>query len=610
MRADPYDVKTVFGFERQLFAPLFQRPYVWEEDKQWNPFWEDIRRVAEELLAGREGCKPHFLGAVVLDQMRVPVGKPDARSIIDGQQRLTTLQLLMEAVRDLCRGRPELDRLQRRMEKLIENQDVSHPDDRFKVWPTNVDRPVYRAIMETVDPETLRLRIKEVCGGKRSKLADAYEYFHQVIGDWLALDADGGTARCEALVNAIRDKLRIVVIDMDEQDDAQVIFETLNARGTPLLPSDLVKNYLFQQAQDARLDVEKLYAANWEEFDTQDHYWREEIGVGRTTRARIDVYLQHFLAFHKRHDIPLPELFTEFRNFATGTADRGVKWHLETFHRFAQHFKRFDQTPPTSPEAKFFDRLSLMQVTTVYPFLLGLYEHVPSEEQRLPILNDLESFLVRRMVCRLTTQGYNRLFLDLVAKLGEGGGYSHAAVRQFLLDQTADSSRWPDDAEFREAWLNQPLYSAITRPRLRIVLTALDSALHTKLTESYTLKKGLTVEHLLPQHWEKHWPLPEQEGETPQELEERVRRRNTLLHSIGNLTLLTDSLNPLVSNGPFKQKKREILKHSAINLNRFLQEESDWDEGRILERGEQLFKIVLPVWAYPKVELTAAEDAG
>ena len=89
MKADPYDIKTVFNFERQLFAPLFQRPYVWNEEDQWEPLWQDVLRVANQLLEGKVNCKPHFLGAVVLDQLRVPIGKPDARSIIDGQQRLT-----------------------------------------------------------------------------------------------------------------------------------------------------------------------------------------------------------------------------------------------------------------------------------------------------------------------------------------------------------------------------------------------------------------------------------------------------------------------------------------------------------------------------------------
>jgi hypothetical protein len=434
---------------------------------------------------------------------------------------------------------------------------------------------------------------------KRSRLAEAYEYFHNVIGEWLSIGSQGYEARCEALVNAIRDKLRIVVIDMDEQDDAQVIFETLNARGTPLLPSDLVKNFLFQRAQEAKLDIEKLYAAYWEEFDVQDDFWREEVGIGRVKRARIDVFLQHYLALWKREEVPLGELFAEYRLFAQREGARGIEWQLATFHRHAQHFKHFSQIDEDTREGKFFQRLSAMQTTTVYPLLLGLYENLTAEDDRAAILNDLESYLVRRMVCRLTTQGYNRLFLELVNDAAQNGGYTQTGVRKFLLKQSADSTRWPNDEEFRDAWLTQPLYDAITRPRLRIILIALDAALHGKHTEQYVLKKNPTIEHLLPQHWTKHWPLPVIDNEDPAKTAERQRRRDTLLHTIGNLLLLTETLNPLVSNGSFKQKKKAILKHSALNLNRFLSEEEDWDEERILSRGRHLFKKVLKVWPYP-----------
>ncbi|HIA19069.1 MAG TPA: DUF262 domain-containing protein [Planctomycetaceae bacterium] len=601
MRADPCDIKTVFGFERQLFAPLFQRPYVWTEKDQWEPFWQDVRRVAEQLLAGNYDCKPHFLGAVVLDQMRVPIGKPDARSIIDGQQRLTTLQLLMEGLRDLCRDREDLDLQKRRIEKLVENQDVSDPEDKFKLLPTNVDRPVFRAIIDTPTPGDLRKQIKKLYPDKRSRLAEAYEYFYKVIGDWLDLDgSDGkGSARCEALVNTIRDKLRIVVIDMDDQDDAQMIFETLNARGTPLLPSDLVKNFLFRTAQDEGEDVEQLHAKYWEPFDIEDHFWRGEIGVGRLKRARIDVFLHHYLSLQKREEVPIGELFHAYQDFAKQNEDKGIEWQLETFQRYSKHFKQFFEISSDSRTGLFFERLRRMQLTTIYPFLLGLYDATDGDDQRLPVLEDLESYLVRRMVCRLTTQGYNRLFLDLVAKLSEEAIYSQAGVRQFFQGQTADSAKWPNDEEFLNAWLNEPLYTRITRPRLRLVLYALDQELHNKKTESYTLPRGLTVEHLLPQHWERHWKLPPKKNEDPTDYVERERERNQLLHSIGNLTLLTSSLNPSISNGPLKEKKAEILKHSAINLNRFLSEQEVWNEAEIKKRGKKLFKLAKEIWSYP-----------
>ena len=607
MKALTYDLRSMFNLECQLSAPLFQRPYVWQKEEQWEPLWNDIRRIAEALANG-QSCKPHFLGAVVLEHRAVPLGKPDARWIIDGQQRLTTLQLLMEAVRDLGRDDQRVALQRGQIELLIENRGVSHPDERFKVWPTNVDRPVYRAIMETANPEELWARIETVCHGSRSRLAEAYDYFHEVIREWLNSAGEDFVLRYQALVNTIREKLRLVVIDMDEQDDAQVIFETLNARGTPLLPSDLVKNFLFFQAQQKGENVDQLYAEHWETFDSNDSFWREEVGIGRLKRPRIDIFLQHFLALAlnqsaaldaKTHDIVITELFREYKTFASKHGEKNIEWQLSEFSRHARHFKKMEEMPEDSSEGLFFSRLRDMQTTTVYPFVLGLFDATTNEKQRAPVLKILESYLVRRMVCRLTTQGYNRLFLELLQAVVKGNGYTEACVKEFLLNENADSTRWPDDNEVHEAFLSQPLFTAITRPRLRFVLRAIDSAMQSKKSEIQVLKKGLTVEHLLPQHWGKHWPLVQKERESDEAFAERVDTRNHLLHTIGNLTLLNSSLNPTVSNGGFKAKKREILRHSKLNLNLFLADEDDWDEKRIKARAEKLFRHFIKVWPHP-----------
>lgn len=599
MRADPFDIKTVFNFERQLFAPLFQRPYVWDEEKQWEPLWNDLLRITEQLLAGKDDCKPHFLGAVVLDQMRVSSGKPDGRSIIDGQQRLTTLQLLMETVKDLGGTHPELHHERRQMEKLVFNEDVRDPDDRFKVWPTNVDRPIYRAIMETANPEELKTRIENECKGNRSRLAEAYVYFYKTIGEWMDSPPRTIVEKYKALVTAIREKLRLVVIDMDEHDDAQVIFETLNARGTPLLPSDLVKNYLFFRATENNEDVEKLHKDYWETFDVNDGFWREEVGIGRVKRPRIDVFLHHFLSLKKREEVPMGELFREYQTYASGLSDKRVELQLKDFSRHAEIFKKMSQLTDDTLEGVFYSRLADMQTTTVFPFLLGLYDAVASSKDRSAVLAVIESFLVRRMVCRLTTKGYNRLFLELLRHLTESGTFTAQSVSQYFNEQEVDSTRWPDDIEVQDALLNQPLYTAITRPRLRFVLRAVDTAMQSRNTEDYVLKKGLTVEHILPQHWEKHWAIEQGERESDIAFEERKRLRNQLLHTIGNLTLLTSSLNPLVSNGPFKSKRREIQKHTMLNLNRFLADEDEWDEKRIRHRGTKMLRYFTKIWPHP-----------
>lgn len=614
MKADACQVTLLLGFDRQLFAPLFQRPYVWKKDEQWIPFWNDVRRLAERLMActnekKAQEIKPHFLGAVVLDQYRVPVGKPDARSIIDGQQRLTTLLLLLVAFRDCLRStekyQGKYDRQARKLEKLLFNDDMVDEADRYKVLPTTIDRAPYKAIMDAGSVEALRALVELGKVRGEARVVEAYEYFHDTIEAWLSEEVDDHKvlARVESLSNAVREKIRFVVIDMDEQDDAQAIFETLNARGTPLLPSDLIKNFLFRQAQEEGANLESLYNDYWLEFEKEDTFWRHFVGIGHAKRPRIDLYLQHYLTLKTSKEIQVGSIYSEFCNFAESKKE-SVAWHLSNFQNYGRHFKSFMSPSPNTREGLFLARLETMQFVTVYPFLLELFNvtegNKERQKERIRVLEVIESFLVRRMVCRLSTRGYNTLFLNLLKHLEKKKDYGIANVIDFLLAETAESTRFPDDKEFREAWLEKPIYEAITRPRLKMVLHALDNALHSDKTEQYMLKEGaLTVEHFLPQHWQTHWKLEPRDGETAEHLVVRKDRRNTLLHTMGNLTLLTESLNPAVSNGRFKAKKSEILKHSAINLNRFLQDIDSWDEDAIIDRGRTLFKAASKRWKFP-----------
>jgi hypothetical protein len=605
MKADAYDLRKIFGFDRQLFAPLFQRPYVWSKERQWEPLWNDIKTLAEQLCQGKLDLKPHFLGAVVLDQIRVPVGKPDARSIIDGQQRLTTLQIFLAAFRDICNGDPELKKLSMAAEQLMFNSDpmVESENDRLKLWPTNVDREPYRVVMTAGSPQEVRKRVAKD-GVSESGVTKAYRYFWGEVSEWANSDGSDTKKKLEALLHTLRQKLRLVIIDMDSDDDAQIIFETLNARGTPLLPSDLVKNYLFHRAQQESADVESLYKLHWEPFDKGSDFWRREVRQGRLMRPVIDLFLQHYLSLMKNDDVSAGSLFVEFQRLAERDTSFSASDYLVSLQAHSGHFHKFFNMPRDTREGIFFYRLKIMDTTTVFPFLLGLYQDLDDredgQEDKIGILEDLESFLVRRMICRLTAKNYNRLFLDLLVELRSRGSFSRQSARNFLLAQTAESSRWPDDEEFKRAWLSTPFYMVLTRPRLRMVLRALDGGLCNQKTESYYLKEELTVEHIMPQHWEEHWPFQDLEG-TPDAGERILRQehRNSLTHTIGNLTLLTKSLNPFVSNGPFERKKRDILEHSALNLNRFLMNHEVWGEEGILERGNRLFEIAGSIWQYP-----------
>lgn len=596
MDARTLDIKTIFGQERRHVVPLFQRPYVWERTSQLEPLWEDIRNVADRQLAGQP-VRAHFLGAIVLDQVSKPTGEVEVRHVIDGQQRLTTIQLVFEAFADYCKEQGK-DKHYAMLQKLVrnDNQFSTDVDEQFKVWPTTQDQDTFRKVMSCGSPGELRqaFGVKHDDGVTDQPIADAYLYFSSAIANWVDSPDGVGSAdsRLDALFRSLREYVRLVVIDLDPNDDAQVIFETLNARGTPLLPADLVKNLLFHRAQIAGASIESLYQKYWKRFD-EDGYWREKKGRGHARRARIDTFLQHYLTVKLRDEVPVGHLYVAFREHAASSKAADV---LADIRRYADTFREFEAFEVGSREAFFVKRLSEMDLTTAHPVLLELLTtHSRDRSQLRSILIDIESFLVRRMVCQLNTRGYNRLFIDLLKVMGEDGGTARDRVRAKLLDGKSDSDRWPDDEEVRQAWVNNPLYRGLIRKRTRMLLEAIEHALRTGKTEKLTFDEKLTVEHLMPQEWQKHWPLPEARGSD----DDPEGDRDRLIHTLGNLTLLTKKLNPSVSNGPWEKKRDQITKHSILRLNNDLAGHEDWNERLIRKRGESMLKSFKETWPRP-----------
>jgi len=603
MKADSITIQDFFHTERRHLVPLYQRPYVWNREDQWEPLWDDLRQLAERTLAGRP-TRPHFLGAIVLDQIKTAIRDLPARLVIDGQQRLTTLQLLMGALREHFAA-PSDECLRRRLDRLTCNEDAGPTSEqRFKVWPTNLDRPAFASLMDTGSDSkrSTASRIeaaREVAVGD-GRVVDAYAYFHDVLGKWLGeAGVDAAALRGTTLIDVLRQRLNLVVIDLGDDDEAQVIFETLNARGTPLLPADLVKNYLFHAAEADRLDLDATYEKYWRPFDKDAAYWRKEVRQGRLYRPQIDVFLQHFLTVATRDEVSAAHLFSEFKEYAAKHPKRSAEDHLRELQSYAGVYRSLSDAEPESRRGLFFTRLSVMETSTLVPFLLGLFQRFGARAHTSDVdtlLVDLESFLVRRMVGRLTSKNYNRLFLELLAVLDrvDSSKAVAAEVRRVLLEQSAESQLWPSDREFGHAWRELPAYRALSRARLRMILEAIEAAYRTDLSEQIVLRGKLTVEHLLPQAWRERWPLPKEVDAA-----EAGERRDSCLHRFGNLTLLTKKLNPTISNSDWATKHPRIAEHSALALNRRLQRETSWDESAIERRTDELLQMALALWPRP-----------
>ena len=594
MHTDILTPKDLFQKEVRYTIPPFQRPYVWSQDDQWEPLWEDVRNVAENYLeelerSGNNGVEaeqktsPHFLGAVVLKQVPTAGKDIDQREVIDGQQRVTTLQLLLDAIQQICEksDQPYLRRAARRLAKLVTNDEELIGDDRlhiFKLWPTRGDREAFRHAMDN------GLAANDFA---ESLIVQAHEFFQLQVGKWLE-DGGGSTEhRIDALEAAVTTMLQMVVIDLSPQDDPNLIFETLNARGTRLEQSDLIKNFVLTREGDQHVDI-------WGNLD--DGWWRMEVRQGRLLRPRLDMLLNYWLAMRKGAEVSPLEVFNEFRSYV---GDQEVNAVMSEIRQDLVNYRDFESTKGQSPEEKsFYYHVDVMQAGVITPVLLLLLS--AEEGTRIRAFTALESFLVRRMICRRTTKDYNRLVLELANRLRESGlERADAVTAGFLREQKADARVWPSDQDVAHAMETSPLYRLLTRGRLRLVLEGAERRLRSSgKSEQTNVPRNLTIEHLMPVGWGKtEWPLPE-----GIDTGAATYQRNTLIHSIGNLTLATQKLNSSMSNDPWASKRDELQGHSVLLLNNELLTQPSWDEKTIRCRSRRMAELASERWPGPASE--------
>lgn len=662
MKAGPIEIGRLLQNRQRFCVPIYQRHYVWTRQKQWEPFWNDVRTKAIECLSGRERRFSHFMGAVVLETRGgFSAGRVPSFQVVDGQQRLTTFQIFLAAARDYARS-VGFEKSAEKIADYILNDKPHLMEDReieiYKVWPTQYDRALFIDIISG-DRKALRKKYREYFYARRDKIYDyksvpqllsAYGFFydkikHAVESDDLddefvpspeapkedteeAAAVDAGTPdelKLDALWQALVEEFKVVEIVLEDGDDAQVIFETLNERGEPLLASDLVRNYIFHRADAAGEKAEKLFASHWKAFE--DPFWSVMEKQGRYTKPRIEFFLSNFIAGNIAGEVNLSKLFSEYKAFLKPRKNNQPRYatvaaELQDLERFGKIYRELVERKATSALASFSRRLLPWDVTTVYPLVMRLWASEMENEDKAVTLDMLLSFIVRRGVCELTTKNYNKFFLTVIAHLDENG-WSADKIASFLLKQKSETGRFPRDDEFERKWLNSRTYSILQSTRARAVLQEIEVVKRTKFHETTTLAPSLTVEHVMPQQWQSHWPMADGSVPTSEQtlaalhntLEDetpvgRIVKRNRLVQSFGNLTLLTQPLNTVVSNGPYedwkngkgklqKGKRSALQDHSLLVMNREITVREKWDEGAIAERGESLFAVAKTIWKLP-----------
>lgn len=550
--------------------------------------------------------------------------------MIDGQQRLTTFQVLLVVLRDVARelaapqeadhARQEAFRqLLHDFEKVTVNSGGVKADlERFKVWPTNADRQAFQNVLTARSRANVDALFPPIFKGKRKKerlpdpclLVEAYRFFDEQLRAFLE-EHDAVTA-LEAFLECLRNHLLLVIIDLDQDDDPQVIFETLNFRGAPLLASDLIKNFLFGKATAQHHDAEAVYLKSWRHFDddseTEGHkFWKREIIQGRLRKPIFDLFLEHYLV-SKTDGEPIVSrhLYQAFKAWwkpAVGERERDVPTELEALSRYSTIYRSFHEPKLVKEKAPrlatFLKRIAVVDMTTIYPLLLFLLVDRAADlpgEQRDAVLVDLESFIIRRWICGRTTKNYNRLFGAMIRDLRRDPKLDHGVVRDRLLE-FGGVDTWPTDDELEAAWLREPVYKRLKSDGIQMILRAIHDIMLTSKQERIELPEALTVEHVMPQSWQTHWPAPPIEGMMEEETGEE--RRNRMIHTFGNLTLLTQKLNSDVSNGAYAHKRPHLTGDSLLLLNAYFQSVAAWDEEALLARGRSLVARAKQVWPRP-----------
>ena len=553
MEASPAKAIQYFNGEKQNLIPLFQRPYSWTKPN-WDTLWNDVLTQYD-----LEDAHSHFMGAIVSVPARsVPVGV-SKHLIIDGQQRLTTICLLLCALRDTVDG----NNASRIQEVYLLNR-FRDPEDTLKFVPTQIDRQDYSELV-----------LEKKVPANPSLIKDAYLFFKEKLTVGLDLNVDKISS--ERVLTIVENSLQVVMINIGEGDDPYLIFESLNFKGQELTQADLVRNYILMKFKHS-------VSAGGEQQRIHSQYWHP---LEKRLEGAMPEFLRHFI-MREGENIKQGGIYVAVRNSLKGIEKPDlVESEIIKISLFGSLYGQIlDPNSVKGDEdlSKGLQDIKDLNVTTSYPLILRLLELREqgklSNEALSTCLKLIASFVVRRSICGVPTNALNKLFLGWCKSFPTTA--DEVWLRQAMSASSSVSGRFPSDAEVIEALLTQPQY---VRGNTRFVLTQIEKSYAHK--EQADLSTA-TIEHIMPQTLNLDWK--EELGDSFE------ATHNRLKDNIGNLTL--SGYNTELGNASFAFKK-EKLGNSHIELNRWIREQVEWGEEEITTRAGMLAKVAIAIWPGP-----------
>lgn len=567
MEAGKRTINDIFNGNRVLEIPFFQRSYVWGEE-QWERLLTDMENVSKSN-------KPYFLGSVILKQQPTNTQNSvgDLRTVVDGQQRMTTLNIFFKV---LCL-KTNTNASFERVFKLI-NNDIA-------LLHNHNDIDAFNRILNLTSEEIL---------DETDEITNAYNYFRKEV--------DVGVLDFQKILSNIM----FVGIDLGQDEDEQQIFDTINSLGVRLTTAELLKNYFFGR------DELQYYIDYWRELFEKDsktkNFWDKEITTGRAKRNNIDLFFYSFLqikvqdsklnvkADDKIEFTKVEGLFDSYKKFITdyGIDKKALVSEIRDYAKIYREGFDFDIVDSEITDSHGAERINAiifgLENTTLIPYVLYVLKNVSDERQRENLFEYLESFIMRRMVTHANTKNYNQLFSE---RLIANQILTKEDLKNYIDSQSDKVNYMPTDEEVKDGFKN----SKLVNKQAAGILYLMESKIRNRNAHSTSLL-GLnkySLEHLMPKKWENHWD--DSLGQ-----EEKINRNRTLL-TLGNLAIITSSLNSSIRDSDWETKKngradKKGLKHYSAGLETlgaFL-DENDWNETTIQNRADFLADKAVSIW--------------
>ena len=564
--SEEYLYNFMEGRRKRFVIPVYQRNYNWKK--------EQCKQLFDDLVAlNRNGKSSHFFGSIV------SVNENSKEfTIIDGQQRLTTVSLIMIAmIKSVENGVFNSEGDKKICENIKQDYIVAVDDDvnKLRLHPYNDDKDAFsRIVFDTEDKYN-----------EASNVTVNFRYFF----DRLVNDRE---ISLSDLIDAI-EKLQIISIELkpDQGDDPQLIFESLNSTGLALTESDKIRNYILMGLKPD--EQERLYR----------NYWYQ---IERLSKEKLDDFIFNFLLISSGQKVKMGDIYKDFKIFAKGKDSEDLLSEMKHYAELFAKLRNHDLGDGIANRIK--ERIDRLGQTVADPFFMSylvlyLEKQFPAEELR-KMLTLIESYMFRRIICGEPSNALRNMFASLhrrVLKLQANTEYSYSSVLTYLLENM--QTVFPDNAKFSGNFGEKDIYHLRSNIRSYILdrLERKDNAETINVfdrLEGVNLpdnEKPFSVEHIMPQTLSEAW-ITELGGDPIT----AAAIHKKWIHTIANLTVT--AYNSELSNAAFSKKKEMVFNVGGIQLNDFIRSQSSWGEEQLKNRQEILVKEALEIWAYPQTD--------